>query len=175
VSDFRLIAATNRDLTRDMASGRFRQDLYFRLNVVPLSVPPLRDRGQDVVELAREFLRHYGRQYHRSLPALTREDEKALTAYSWPGNVRELRNVIERCAILSSGDRLTLHLPAAPRPAFDSAFDGTPTMDEMQRRYILHVLDLTRGRLGGPGGAAEILGMKRTTLQARMRRLGIGK
>ncbi len=175
LSDFRLVAATNRDLTRDVASGRFRQDLYFRLNVVPLVMPPLRDRGQDVVELAREFLRQYERKYHRSLPALTREDEKALAAYSWPGNVRELRNVIERCAILSSGDRLQLNLPAASRPVLESAFADTPTMGEIQRRYILHVLDLTRGRLGGPGGAAEILGMKRTTLQARMKKLGIGK
>jgi transcriptional regulator with GAF, ATPase, and Fis domain/tetratricopeptide (TPR) repeat protein len=175
ISDFRLVAATNRDLARDAASGRFRQDLYFRLNVVPLLMPPLRDRGEDVVDLAQEFLRRYARKYHRALPAMTGEDVKALMAYSWPGNVRELKNVIERCAILSSKDRLQFHLPSSAGPISDPAFAGTPSMDELQRRYILHVLDLAHGRIGGPGGAAEILGMKRTTLQARMRKLGIGK
>lgn len=175
LSDFRLVAATNRDLVRDVASGHFRQDLYFRLNVVPLVMPPLRDRREDVIELAREFLKKYARKYHRALPAMTREDEKALMAYPWPGNVRELKNVIERSAILSSKDRLQLNLPTVTGSFSGLSCADTPAMDELQRRYILHVLDLTRGRLGGPGGAAEILGMKRTTLQARMRKLGIGK
>jgi transcriptional regulator with GAF, ATPase, and Fis domain len=175
VSDFRLVAATNRDLAREIASGRFRQDLFFRLNVIPLTMPCLRDRGDDVIELAREFLRHYSRKYHRVLPSLSQEDIRALKAYRWPGNVRELRNVMERAAILSTRERLQLSLPpvSASPASKDHPFADTPSMDEMQRRYILHVLELTRGRIGGPGGAAEILGMKRTTLQARMRKLGI--
>jgi len=174
-SDFRLVAATNRDLAREVASGRFRQDLYFRLNVVPLMLPPLRDRGEDIIDLSNEFLRYYSKKYHRMLPGLSDEDKKALLAYSWPGNVRELKNIMERAAILSSQDRLQLNLPASSASAGNGAslFSDAPTMDDLQRRYIRHVLDITGGRIGGPGGAAEVLGMKRTTLQARIRKLGI--
>jgi transcriptional regulator with GAF, ATPase, and Fis domain len=172
-SDFRLVAATNRDLARDAAEGLFRQDLYYRLNVIPLVLPPLRERGSDVVLLAKEFLSQYAQKYHRVLPGLTEHDISALTSYSWPGNVRELKNVMERTAILSSAEKLHLSLPEASRADGEPTFAGSPTMDELQRRYILHVLELTGGRIGGPGGAAEILGMKRTTLQARMGKLGI--
>ena len=172
-SDFRLVAATNRDLARDVAEGRFRQDLYYRLNVVPLRLPALRERGDDVVFLAREFLSQYARKYHRVLPDLKGSDISALLAYPWPGNVRELKNVMERTAILSSGERLQLNLPVSPGIHEDPTFSDRPTLDELQRRYISHVLSLTGGRIGGAGGAAEILGMKRTTLQARMRKLGI--
>jgi transcriptional regulator with GAF, ATPase, and Fis domain/tetratricopeptide (TPR) repeat protein len=174
-SNFRLVAATNRDLAREIASGRFRQDLFFRLNVIPLIMPSLRDRDDDVVELAREFLRHYSRKYHRVLPALSTEDIKALKAYNWPGNVRELKNIMERSAILSSKEKLQLSLPRASAGMGEPGlpFTGTPTMEEVQRQYIKHVLQITHGRIGGPGGAAEILGMKRTTLQARMRKLGL--
>ncbi|MCU0576921.1 MAG: sigma 54-interacting transcriptional regulator [Desulfobacterota bacterium] len=172
-SDFRLVAATNRDLARDVAEGRFRQDLYYRLNVVPLVLPPLRDRGDDIVLLAREFLGQYARKYHRVLPGLTKKDISALMTYPWPGNVRELKNVMERTAILSSADRLSLILPVSSGSSEEPSFSDNPTMDDLQRRYITHVLGLTGGRIGGPGGAAKILGMKRTTLQARMRKLGI--
>lgn len=172
-SDFRLVAATNRDLVADVAAGRFRQDLYYRLNVVPLVMPPLREHGDDIVLLARDFLGQYARKYHRVLPELTKEDMATLMSYPWPGNVRELKNVMERTAILSSGNKLSLNLPALSGPAEVSSFADRPTMDDLQRRYISHVLDLTGGRIGGPGGAAEVLGMKRTTLQARMKKLGI--
>jgi len=172
-SDFRLVAATNRDLARDVAEGRFRQDLFYRLNVVPLVLPPLRERGNDVILLAREFLGQYARKYHRVLPEPTKEDMTALLTYPWPGNVRELKNVMERTAILSSSDSLRLNLPVPSGQAEGSLFTDTPTLDEIQRRYISRILELTGGRIGGPGGAAEILGMKRTTLQARMRKLGI--
>jgi transcriptional regulator with GAF, ATPase, and Fis domain/tetratricopeptide (TPR) repeat protein len=173
VSDFRLIAATNRDLATDVAVGRFRQDLYYRLNVIPLVLPPLRERGEDVIILTKEFLSQYARKYHRVLPKLTDDDISALMAYPWPGNVRELKNVMERTAILSSGESLQLNLPPSPDAASNLSFTDTPDMDEFQRRYIRHVLNLTGGRVAGHGGAAEVLGMKRTTLQARMRRLGI--
>jgi transcriptional regulator with GAF, ATPase, and Fis domain len=172
-SDFRLIAATNRDLAKDVVEGRFRQDLYYRLNVVPLRLPLLRERGEDVVFLAKEFLSHYARKYHRVLPDMTDGDVSALMAYSWPGNVRELKNVMERTAILSSGEMLQLNLPASPSSNSEPSFTDRPTLDELQRRYISHVLTLTGGRIGGPGGAAAVLGMKRTTLQARMRKLKI--
>ncbi|MBN2299309.1 MAG: sigma 54-interacting transcriptional regulator [Deltaproteobacteria bacterium] len=172
-SDFRLVAATNRDLAQDVASGRFRQDLYYRLNVVSLVMPPLRQRGEDIILLAKEFLEQYARKYHRDLPELTDADISALMSYPWPGNVRELKNVMERTAILSSGNRLQLNLPSFSSEIPDQTFAGRPTIDELQRRYIDHVLSLTGGRISGPGGAAEILGMKRTTLQARMKKLGI--
>ena len=171
VSDFRLIAATNRDLAADVAEGRFRQDLYYRLNVIPLVLPPLRERGEDVIILAKEFLSQYARKYHRVLPDLSDDDISALTAYPWPGNVRELKNVMERTAILSSSERLQLNLPVSRNISVEPSFTDRPTMDELQRRYISHVLTLTGGRIGGPGGAAEVLGMKRTTLQARIRKL----
>jgi len=175
VSDFRLVAATNRDLAKDVAEGRFRQDLYYRLNVVPLRLPPLRERGEDVVFLAKEFLGQYARKYHRVLPGLNDGDISALKAYPWPGNVRELKNVMERTAILSSGERLQLNLPVSPGSSSEPSFTDRPTLDELQRRYISHVLAMTGGRIGGPGGAAAVLGMKRTTLQARMRKLGLLK
>ncbi|MDD5167936.1 MAG: sigma-54-dependent Fis family transcriptional regulator [Syntrophales bacterium] len=172
-SDFRLVVATNRDLPQDIVGGRFRQDLYYRLNVLPLALPNLRERGDDIILLAQEFLEKYARKYRRTLPPLNNAEIAALKAYAWPGNVRELKNIMERCAILSSPDRLDLNLPAAEGPSHDPAFPDQPTMDELQRRYIRHVLALTGGRISGPGGAAEVLGMKRTTLQARMRKLKI--
>jgi transcriptional regulator with GAF, ATPase, and Fis domain len=173
VSDFRLIAATNRDLAADMAEGRFRQDLYYRLNVIPLVLPPLRERGEDVIILAKEFLNQYARKYHRILPGLMEGDISLLLSYPWPGNVRELKNVMERTAILSSADRLQLNLPMSTGANAEPSFTDRPTMEELQKKYIMHVLNLTGGRIGGPGGAAAALGMKRTTLQARMRKLGI--
>ena len=173
-SDFRLMAATNRRLADEVAAGRFRQDLYYRLNVIAMVLPPLRERGDDVILLARHFLRHYGAKYGRRKLELTGPDEERLLAYSWPGNIRELKNLIERAVILSSGERLILDLPsgaAIPRPAFTDS----PTMDELQRRYITHVLEKTGGRIYGPQGAAEILGMKRSTLYKRMDKLGLRK
>jgi len=172
-SDFRLVAATNRDLAGDVADGCFRKDLYYRLNVVPLRLPPLRERGRDVVILAQEFLARYAKKYHRQLPPLSEDDIAALMAYPWPGNVRELKNVMERAAILSTPRKLMLGLDSIVASAANMLFDQPLTMDELQRRYIRHVLGLTRGRIGGPGGAARILGMKRSTLQARMKKLGI--
>ncbi len=172
-SDFRLLAATNRDLAKDVAEGRFRQDLYYRLNVVPLRLPLLRERGEDIIFLAKEFLSQYARKYHRVLPDLRDDDIRALMAYPWPGNVRELKNVMERTAILSSGESLQLNLPVSSGIDLEPSFTHRPTMDELQSRYISHVLKMTGGRIGGPGGAAAVLGMKRTTLQARIRKLKI--
>jgi DNA-binding NtrC family response regulator len=172
-SDFRLVAATNRNLSDEVAAGRFRQDLFYRLDVIRIVLPPLRDRGDDIVLLARSFFRHYCNRYGREGLELTRRDEDKLTAYPWFGNVRELKNVIERAVTLSSGERLVLDLPIGQNPAEEQSFADTPTMDELQRRYITHVLEKTGGRIYGPKGAAEILGMKRSTLYTRMYKLGI--
>ena len=174
-SDFRLIAATNRNLEAEVAAGRFRQDLYYRLNIVSLSLPPLRERRGDALILARYFLARYAKKYNRPELEINTEDEARLAAYHWPGNVRELKNLVERAVILSEGNRLRLSIPSPGRPASVPLMDDLPTLDEMQRRYIRLVLEKTNGRIGGPGGAAEILGMKRTSVHSRLKQLGINR
>ncbi|MEW6441464.1 MAG: sigma 54-interacting transcriptional regulator [bacterium] len=173
VCDFRLIAASNRNLADEVAAGRFREDLYYRLNVVPLKIPPLRERGEDAVLLAHHFLDAYARRFGRPGLELTPEDEAMLASYPWPGNVRELRNVIERAVLLSAGSRLVLNLPLAPKSLERHPFQDDPTLDELERLYIQRVLKKTGGRIGGPGGAAEILGLKRTSVYNRLKKLGL--
>ena len=170
-SDFRLIAATNRDLGAEVAAGRFRQDLYYRLNVIPISLPPLRDRPEDIPLLAGHFLNRYAVKYKRSNLRLSPEQEKMLSHYPWPGNIRELKNIMERAVLLSVADQLELILPAELTAGRENPFADAPSLDEIQRRYIGHILQKTGGRIAGPGGAAEILGMKRTSLYSRMRTL----
>jgi transcriptional regulator with GAF, ATPase, and Fis domain len=172
-TDFRLIAATNRDLAKEVAAGRFREDLYYRLNVIPIIVPPLRDRKSDIHRLARHFLKRYAARYKRPGITLTPDSEKMLSTYHWPGNVRELKNVIERSVLLSTKESLELNLPPAGYLLNADPFSDTPTLDEVQRRYIRHILKKTRGKIGGKDGAAQILGIKRTSLYHRMKRLNI--
>jgi transcriptional regulator with GAF, ATPase, and Fis domain len=175
-SDFRLIAATNRNLKQEVAAGRFREDLYYRLNVFPLSIPPLRERETDIIELTSYFIEFYAKQYGRPGLKLQKKDENILRNYAWPGNVRELQNVIERAIILSKGSELQIPLFSTdPQTGYKGTFDDMPTLDELQCRYIKHVFEYTRGRVSGPGGAAEILGMKRTSLYSRMKALGMQK
>lgn len=175
-SDFRLIAATNRNLKDEVAKGRFREDLYYRLNVFPVYIPPLRDRGEDIIELARYFVEMYARQYERPGLKLSSKKFGMLMKYTWPGNVRELQNVIERAVILSKGEEIDIPLfSAGLQTNSQGAFDDMPALDELQRRYIRHVLKHTNGKISGPGGAAEILGMKRTSLNARIKTLGMKK
>ena len=172
-ADFRLVAATNRDLAHEVAAGNFREDLYYRLNVVELLLPPLRKRCDDIILLANFFLQQFSRKYQKENLALSATDVNLITAYHWPGNVRELRNVMERAVILSTGARLELTHPIERQGSLEAMFTHLPTMDEMQSQYIQHVLQKTGGRIGGPGGAAEILGMKRTTLNSRIKQLGL--
>lgn len=180
-SDFRLLAATNREISEEIQMGNFREDLYYRLNVVPLTVPPLRERGNDVIYLAQDFLDRYAKKYHRALPILTSKNKSWLKAYYWPGNVRELKNVIERLMILSMGEKLEFDMLELYCQNIKNVqlqndpFSDKPTMDELQRRYIDYILKITNGKLSGPKGAAEILGMKRTTLHTRMKKLGLKK
>jgi len=173
-SDFRLVAATNKDLRQEVARGLFREDLYYRLNVVSFTVPPLRERGDDVLSMAVAFLRRYSQVYNRALDGFSPEEEAALRGYPWPGNVRELRNVIERAVILSRGGKIELNLPAGTTES-SFVFNDIVPFEEMERRYIRHVIGRAGGRVGGPGGAAELLGMKRTTLHSRMKKLGMGR
>jgi transcriptional regulator with GAF, ATPase, and Fis domain len=172
-SDFRLVAATNRDLAREVAAGRFREDLYYRINVVPLAIPPLRERKEDIPLLARTFLAKYASRYGRPQIGLTKKDEAKLMGYDWPGNVRELENVVERTVLLSAGEDLEFRLPEEEMSVAGNLFSDYPPLDEMQRRYIQRVLEKTGGRIGGVGGAAEILEMKRSTLNSRLKRLGL--
>ena len=156
-----------------MTAGRLRQDLYYRLDVIRIVLPPLRERPDDIILLARSFFRQTCNKYGRKGLEITRQQEDRLTAYPWPGNVRELRNVIERAVTLSSGARLILDLPVGHTSPEEHILTDVPTMDELQRRYITYVLEKTEGRIYGPHGAAEILGMKRSTLYTRMYRLGM--
>ena len=174
-ADFRLVTATSQNLAREVAAGHFRQDLYHRINIANIEVPPLRERERDVVLIARHFLDTAARQFNRFVPGLSVQDERTLLSYHWPGNVLELKNVIERTVLLSTEDRLELILTGGTSLSTESPFDDMPGIDEIQRRYIRHVLKTTDGRISGPGGAAEILGLPRTTLNARMKKLGISQ
>jgi transcriptional regulator with GAF, ATPase, and Fis domain len=172
-SDFRLVAATNRNLAEEVAAGRFREDLYYRLNVIPVTLPPLRERNQDILLLARHFINRFANKYNHPELHLSPENEAALLGYNWPGNIRELQNVMERAVLLSTDGRLLLNLPSENRVAAGNPFDDLPTIEDLQRHYIQYVLDKTNGKLSGPGGASKILGMKRTSLYNRMKKLGI--
>ncbi len=182
--DVRVIAATNKDLEQAVEAGEFREDLYYRLSVFPVQVPPLRKRGDDVVQLAAHFLEQICRQFGRPCPALTAEQAEALRRYDWPGNVRELKNVIERAVILARGKALRLDLPLADAGQAPAAAPAGPVagkgaflteaqMREQQRRNLIAALEAARWRISGKGGAAELLGIKPTTLADRMRSLGV--
>ena len=173
--DVRVVAATNRDLERMVEAGSFRNDLYYRLNVFPISVPPLRERVDDIPALAHYFVRHCARRMGRSAPAISPGVMDALTRWSWPGNIRELQNVIERAVILSSGPFLVLPLQdVQPKVRGASADAKLPTtFQEAERDAILRALRASSGVVAGPAGAAARLGLRRTTLQSKMRRLGI--
>jgi len=168
--DVRVIAATNRDLNKAVQEKKFREDLYYRLAVFPITVPPLRDRSDDIPLLVWQFLAEFAKRQGKRSDTIPRRAMDVLQAYQWPGNVRELRNVMERAVILSTGPSLNVSLPdEAPTAAAPQAI----TMAEVQRRHIQGILERTRGRIRGPGGAAEILGMKPSTLYDRMKKLGI--
>jgi transcriptional regulator with GAF, ATPase, and Fis domain len=181
--DVRVIAATNRAIPREVEAGRFRSDLYFRLNVFPIEVPPLRDRPEDVPALAAHFLGQAARRLGRDVPALTAGDVRRLREYSWPGNVRELQHLMERAAIVSTGRRLVLDLPApgpaAPRPPTGPAPADTGRVltdaefRALERENIRAALRRSGGKIYGTGGAAELLGLRPTTLASRMKALGV--
>jgi formate hydrogenlyase transcriptional activator len=176
-TNVRVIAATNRDLKALVQEGRFRQDLYYRLNVFPVHVPPLRERAEDIPLLVRHFARQFSRRYGRRIEVIPAECMAALVRYRWPGNVRELQNVIERAVILSRGPALLVRISeleprsGAPAPATLQALRHSS--EEMERAQIMRALEASNWILAGPKGAAARLGVKRTTLQSRMQRLGI--
>lgn len=171
-SDFRLVAATNRDLRAMVGEQQFRADLFYRVNVFPITLPALRERREDIPTLVRYFVQEFATRMRKNIETIPAEVMETLVNYSWPGNIRELRNIVERSVILTPGKRLII-----PK---DDLHESRPasrqtvlTMDDAERRHILDALDASNWVVGGPGGAASMLGMKRSTLQSRMQKLGI--
>ena len=171
--DVRLVGATNRDLEQAVREGRYRADLYYRLNVFPIVVPPLRERPKDIPRLARHFTMLYAAKMGKNVGRMSADVLDRLSAYPWPGNVRELQNVIERAVILSPEGHFELGEMMAAPPRAESPGEEPQNLEEVERRHILGILEKTRWRISGEHGAAKVLGLKRTTLEARMKRLGI--
>lgn len=171
-SDFRLVAATNRDLRSMVAKQQFRADLFYRVNVFPVTLPALRERREDIPTLVRYFVQEFATRMRKHIDAIPSEVMETLVNYSWPGNIRELRNIIERSVILTTGKRLTIPKDDL-RESRAAIAPAVLTMDNAERRHILDALDASNWVVGGPGGAAAMLGMKRSTLQSRMQKLGI--
>jgi transcriptional regulator with GAF, ATPase, and Fis domain len=180
----RVIAASNRDLKKEVDQGRFRQDLFYRLSVFPIEVPPLRERRDDIAPLVAHFLKQSARRMNRPEPQVSKLGLDELTSYRWPGNVRELQNTVERAVILSREGPLTFDLPTSPLPENSvqrtnpAVNEGLLTRDELKRQEretIINALKRTDGKVSGPGGAAELLGMKPSTLASRITTLGINR
>jgi formate hydrogenlyase transcriptional activator len=171
-TDARLIAATNRDLREMVEQQKFREDLFYRLNVFPIYVPALRERSEDIPLLVNHFVKRFARRMNRTIETIPAETMAALTRYPWPGNIRELQNVIERAVILSHGPVLQI-----PLQDLDNGIalrrDKDQTLEAAERAHILTILKDTRWVLAGPRGAAARLGMNRSTLQFRLKKLGI--
>ena len=171
--DVRLIAATHRDLPLMMRNHQFREDLFYRLNVFPVEIPPLRDRREDIPLLVNFFVSRLSRKMQKHIESIPKEAMEALTNAPWPGNIRELENFIERAVILTQGSELRVPLKELKRSSAVSTSGST--FEEAERQAIVEALKTARGKISGQGGAAELLGLKRTTLQNKMRKLGIGR
>jgi len=180
--DVRIIAASNRDLRKEIDAGRFRQDLFYRLSVFPIEFPPLRERREDIPLLVTHFAKQSAKQMNRPAPRITRAAMSQLIAYDWPGNVRELQNMVERAVILSQGNQLHFDLPSSK--AAEISIPGRQKLSKpslltreelknLERENIVSALRQAKGRVFGPDGAAELLGMKPTTLASRIRALHI--
>jgi formate hydrogenlyase transcriptional activator len=172
--DVRVVAATNRDLRGMVGTQRFRDDLYYRLNVFPIALPPLRERPEDIEALVGHFVDHFARRMNRHFDVIPSESLDALRRHPWPGNVRELENVIQRAVILSTGARLTLP-PCRVEPAPQSPPKEPETLKGVERAFIARVVEEANWVIGGPRGAAARLGLKRTTLLSLMKRLGLSR
>jgi transcriptional regulator with GAF, ATPase, and Fis domain len=173
-SDFRLIAATNRNLEQEVQANRFRADLYYRINVFPIHIPPLRERKEDIPLLIQYFLKLYASKYQKNLDKIPGEVMEKLIQYDWPGNIRELENIIQRSIIVSSEHHFQL-LPleleiGQPKVARPSTFN---TLKENERQHILEALYRSGWKIHGPDGAAEILEINPSTLSSRIKKLGI--
>jgi PAS domain S-box-containing protein len=171
--DIRLVAATNRNLEKMVADREFRSDLYYRLRVFPISIPPLRERREDIPLLVRYFVAKHAARMDRKIESIPPEIMEALTKWDWPGNIRELENFLERCVILSKGPALRAPLSELQVPDETSVERDDLSLEAADREHILRVLREAKGMIGGPGGAAARLGLKRTTLNSKIKKLGI--
>jgi formate hydrogenlyase transcriptional activator len=167
----RIIAASNRDLERETKDGRFRRDLFYRLSVFPIVIPPLRERPGDIPLLVRVFVKEFQQRMGKEIESIPRRTMESLQSYSWPGNVRELRNVIEHAMIVSRGRSLDVHVPTGA----SSDTEVANNLQDIERKHIVAVLEKTGWRIAGQGGASEVLCLKRTTLQSKMKKLGIAR
>lgn len=164
-----IITATNRDLEHEVKQGRFREDLFYRLNVFPIKVPPLRERCEDIPLMVWTLVREFQKRMSRDIKSIPKKTMEELRSYSWPGNVRELTNVIEHAMILSKGKQLVVHLPNLG----SWGTEANRTLEDIERKHIVAALEETGWRIDGKGGAAEILGLKRSTLYSKMKKLGL--
>jgi transcriptional regulator with GAF, ATPase, and Fis domain len=167
--DVRIVAATHRNLDARIAEGAFRQDLYYRLNVFPIHVPALRERGEDIPLLVWRFVDEFSKSFGKRVDVIPRENMAALQRYSWPGNIRELRNVVERAMIVASGPQLTIPIPAQSA----ASARRSDKLADVEREHVLSVVRSCGWRIRGVDGAAERLGLRPTTLETRMAKLGI--
>jgi formate hydrogenlyase transcriptional activator len=172
-TNVRLVAATNRDLAEMVKQGEFRMDLYYRLNVFPIQLPPLRQRREDIPALVRHYVDKYASQINRRIETIPSRTMEALVIYSWPGNIRELQNFIERSVILSPGRVLEPPLAELEQETVEPTSAKMSTLEEVEREHILRAIRESNWVIGGPNGAAARLGMKRTTLAYRIQKLGI--
>jgi formate hydrogenlyase transcriptional activator len=165
--DVRLIAATHRDLESMIRNNQFREDLFYRLNVFPIEIPPLRERREDIPLLVHYFVLRASRQMQKRIRSVPKQAMEALVNADWPGNIRELENFIERCVILTQGDELVVPRTELKRTVTRSVHSGTATFEQAERQAIIDALKAASGKISGQGGAAERLGLKRTTLLTR--------
>jgi len=171
--DVRIIALTSRNLKEEVAEGRFRQDLYYRLNVFPITMPPLRERTGDIPFLVAYFFNKFNRKMQKNLSIIPKDIMAELMAYSWPGNVRELEHVIERAVILSEGQTLRLAEKLTETEKTPADENEITNLAEVEKRHIIKILQSTNWRIEGPRGAAVLLGLHPNTLRGRMQKLGI--
>jgi transcriptional regulator with GAF, ATPase, and Fis domain len=156
-------------LKEEVRKGRFREDLWYRLNVFPITVPPLRQRREDIPLLVRSFMQKFSMKMGKEIKTIAPQETEALQNYSWPGNVRELENVIERAVIVSQGPTLSVEVPKTS----EKTTHGKQTLEEIEREHIIRVLEVAGWRIEGQSGAAQILGLNPGTLRSRMKKLGI--
>ena len=173
--DVRLIAATHRDLQSMIRNNQFREDLFYRLNVCPIEIPPLRERREDIPLLVHYFVLRHSRQMQKRVKSVPKQAMEALVNADWPGNIRQLENFIERCMIFTQGDELNVLRAELKKPSVRSVASAAPSFEQAERQAIIDALIAASGRIGGKGGAAERLGLKRTTLQNKMYKLNISR
>jgi formate hydrogenlyase transcriptional activator len=171
--NLRVVAATNRNLEESIERHEFRSDLFYRLHVFPIRVPPLRERREDIPLLIRHFVHNFAHQMDRCIETIPKETMKALTSWNWPGNVRELENLMERSVILTEGSALRVPLAELRSHQDRGELRGNRSLDDAEKQHIIRILRETHGVISGPDGAAQRLGLKRTTLQSKMQRLKI--